>query len=92
MARGDREKVIAMNQTNDGWRLGSSSSNEQRICLRDIEVVEMVNTLKIFWLEKLNEWWCHLQNKGIYRKRQVWKENSKSGHKFDKQVKTSVNS
>lgn len=56
MARGDREKVIAMNQTNDGWCLGISSSNEQRICLRDIEVVEMVNTLKIFWLEQLSEW------------------------------------
>lgn len=78
MARGDKGQVIAMNPTNDGWSLGSSSSNEQRTCLRDTEVVEMVNTPMIVWLEQLSGWWYHLQNKGIYRKMQVCKENNKS--------------
>lgn len=79
MARGDRGQVIAMNPTNDGWSLGSSSSNAQRTCLRDTAVVEMVNTPMIVnWLEQLSGWWYRLQNKGIYRKMQVCKENNKS--------------
>lgn len=52
--------------------------SKERTCLRDIEVVEMVYTLMIVWLEQLSGWWYHLQNKGIYRQRQVCKENTKS--------------
>lgn len=40
MAREDTEKLIAMNQINNGWTLGSSSS--ERICFTDIEEVAML--------------------------------------------------
>lgn len=39
VARRDREKVLAMNQTNDGWTQGRSSSDEEKNCLRDTEVI-----------------------------------------------------
>lgn len=80
MARGDRGQVIAVNPTSDGWSLGSSSSNEQGTCLRDTEVVEMVNTPMIVTglNNSVDGGTYHLQNKGIYRKMQVCKENNKS--------------
>lgn len=39
VTRREREKVLEMNQTNDGWTYGRSSSDEEKNCLRDAEVM-----------------------------------------------------
>lgn len=90
MARGDSGQVIAMNPTSDGWSLGSSSSNEQGTCLRDTQVVEMVNTpMIVTGLNNSVDGGTIYRTGGYIGKCRFAKKIISLRHKCDKQAKTS---